>query len=381
MLKIFMKPHVDLVLLAAMIPLFLAGLITMKGFGSPADPLLSSDYFFNRQLIWLVVGFIIFFVASSIDWRILRNGKLLLVLYIVGVAILVSLLVLVNAVRGARAWISLGLFSIEPAEIMKLVLILILAKYFSRRHIEIAHVKHINISGFYTAIPLLLIFIQPDLGSAIIFGAIWLGMILVSGVSKKHLLFVLVGVSVLFVIAWFQVLEPYQKARILTFVNPAADPRGAGYNALQSMIAVGSGGIFGRGVGYGIQSRLEFLPEHETDFIFAAFAEEWGLVGVILLFGFYSVLFWRILKASLEGESNFEKLFGVGLFFMILAQFIIHVGMNLGIMPVTGISLPFLSYGGSHSIMLLLGLGILMGMSRYGLASGKQWREGDLTLI
>ena len=381
MLKIFMKPHVDLVLLAAMIPLFLAGLITMKGFGSPADPLLSSDYFFNRQLIWLVVGFIIFFVASSIDWRILRNGKLLLVLYIVGVAILVSLLVLVNAVRGARAWISLGLFSIEPAEIMKLVLILILAKYFSRRHIEIAHVKHIIISGFYTAIPLLLIFIQPDLGSAIIFGAIWLGMILVSGVSKKHLLFVLVGVSVLFVIAWFQVLEPYQKARILTFVNPAADPRGAGYNALQSMIAVGSGGIFGRGVGYGIQSRLEFLPEHETDFIFAAFAEEWGLVGVILLFGFYSVLFWRILKASLEGESNFEKLFGVGLFFMILAQFIIHVGMNLGIMPVTGISLPFLSYGGSHSIMLLLGLGILMGMSRYGLASGKQWREGDLTLI
>ena len=381
MLKIFMKPHVDLVLLAAMIPLFLAGLITMKGFGSPADPLLSSDYFFNRQLIWLVVGFIIFFVASSIDWRILRNGKLLLVLYIVGVAILVSLLVLVNAVRGARAWISLGLFSIEPAEIMKLVLILILAKYFSRRHIEIAHVKHIIISGFYTAIPLLLIFIQPDLGSAIIFGAIWLGMILVSGVSKKHLLFVLVGVYVLFVIAWFQVLEPYQKARILTFVNPAADPRGAGYNALQSMIAVGSGGIFGRGVGYGIKSRLEFLPEHETDFIFAAFAEEWGLVGVILLFGFYSVLFWRILKASLEGESNFEKLFGVGLFFMILAQFIIHVGMNLGIMPVTGISLPFLSYGGSHSIMLLLGLGILMGMSRYGLASGKQWREGDLTLI
>ena len=381
MLKIFMKPHVDLVLLAAMIPLFLAGLITMKGFGSPADPLLSSDYFFNRQLIWLVVGFIIFFVASSIDWRILRNGKLLLVLYIVGVAILVSLLVLVNAVRGARAWISLGLFSIEPAEIMKLVLILILAKYFSRRHIEIAHVKHIIISGFYTAIPLLLIFIQPDLGSAIIFGAIWLGMILVSGVSKKHLLFVLVGVSVLFVIAWFQVLEPYQKARILTFVNPAADPRGAGYNALQSMIAVGSGGIFGRGVGYGIQSRLEFLPEHETDFIFAAFAEEWGLIGVILLFGFYSILFWRILKASLEGESNFEKLFGVGLFFMILAQFIIHVGMNLGIMPVTGISLPFLSYGGSHSIMLLLGLGILMGMSRYGLASGKQWREGDLTLI
>ncbi len=383
MRKIFSKPYVDLLLLVSVIPLLLAGLITMRGFANPAitSVLVSPNYFFNRQLIWIALGIVVFLVASSVDWRVLRSGPLLLVIYILGIFILGGLLILANAVRGARAWIEFGLFSIEPAEIMKLVLILILAKYFSRRHIEIAHVKHIIISGLYTAIPLFLIFIQPDLGSAIIYVAIWLGMIMISGVSKKHLLTVLAIGTILFLVAWLWALEPYQKARILTFINPAADPRGTGYNAQQSVIAVGSGGIFGRGVGYGIQSRLEFLPEHETDFIFAAFAEEWGFFGVALLLVFFFILFWRVLNAAMHGESNFEKLFGIGLFFMILAHFIIHVGMNLGLMPVTGISLPFLSYGGSHIVTLFLGLGILMGMSRYSLASGKAWRATDLTLI
>src|SRR3989344_3107701 len=151
MLKVFAKPHVDLVLLAAIIPLFLAGLVTMHGFTSPeaAAGLASPNYFFNRQLIWIALGFIAFFAASSIDWRILRSGPLLLILYIAGVAVLGGLLILANAVRGTQSWIQLGIFSIEPAEIMKVILILILAKYFSRRHIEIAHVKHIIISGIY----------------------------------------------------------------------------------------------------------------------------------------------------------------------------------------------------------------------------------------
>lgn len=369
------KSRVDWVLVLALLPLLGAGLLTMKDFGP--EP----DYFFNRQLIWIGLGFAIFFAASSMDWRILRSGWLLLVLYLFGILILLGLLFFSEGVRGARAWIQFGLFSLEPAEPMKLILIAVLAKYFSRRHIEIAHIKHIIISGFYALFPLLLIFFQPDLGSAIIFASIWLGMILVSGVDRRHLLAVLFIGFLIFWVSWFYILEPYQKARVFTFLNPASDPRGAGYNALQSMIAVGSGGIFGRGVGYGIQSRLEFLPEHETDFIFAAFAEEWGFFGVFILFIFYGLVFWRVLKAAFRGETNFEKLFGIGLFFMILSHFIIHVGMNLGLLPVTGISLPFLSYGGSHTITLLAGLGILMGMSRYGLASGRLSREGDLTLI
>lgn len=380
--RIFTRPNIDFVLIASMVPLFLAGLITMKGLGNlDATGVIDPNYYFNRQLIWIAIGFAFFFLAASVDWRILRSGWLLLSVYALGNVILVSLLILANAVRGARAWIQLGTFSIEPAEIMKLVLILVLAKYFSRRHVEIAHVKHIIISGLYAAFPILLIFLQPDFGSAIIYLLIWLGMILVSGVSKKHLFSVLVFGIVMLLILWFSILEPYQKTRIITFVNPASDPRGAGYNALQSMIAVGSGGIFGRGVGYGVQSRLEFLPEHETDFIFAAFAEEWGLVGVLVLFAFYALLLRRILTAAFKGESNFEKLFGIGLFFMILSHFIIHIGMNLGILPITGISLPFMSYGGSHTITLLLGLGILMGMQNYGLASSKLIATKDINLV
>lgn len=380
MLKAFTKPNIDWVLVAAVVPLLLAGLVTMKGFG-PTEVGINGDYFFNHQLAWIAVGSVLFFLAASIDWRLLRNGGLLLIIYVSGIGILLSLLILVSAVRGARAWINVGLFSIEPAEIMKIVLIFILAKYFSRRHIEIAHIKHIIISGIYAGIPFLLIFLQPDMGSAIIFGAIWLGMVLVSGVSKKHLAIVLLIMIALFAFAWLFLLAPYQKARIMTFLNPAADPRGTGYNARQSVIAIGSGGVMGRGIGYGIQSRLEFLPEHETDFIFAAFAEEWGLFGVVILFACFGLLFWRILKAAFRGESNFEKLFGIGLFFMILAHFIIHVGMNLGILPITGISLPFLSYGGSHTIALLAGLGVLTGMSNYGLAAGRFTKNRDLTLF
>jgi len=193
MAKIFTRPNIDIILVAAIIPLFLAGLITMKGLGNlDATGILDANYYFNRQVIWILAGFFLFFLASAVDWRILRSGWLLLFLYTAGILILIALLVLANAVRGARAWIQFGLFSIEPAEIMKLILILVLAKYFSRRHVEIAHVKHIIISGIYAAIPTLLIFLQPDLGSAIIYASIWLGMILVSGVSKKHLFSVLI---------------------------------------------------------------------------------------------------------------------------------------------------------------------------------------------
>lgn len=381
MLKIFSRPNIDWVLLASMIPLFLAGLITMNGLGAMDQDTIGSSYYFNRQLIWIAVGFVVFFLATTVDWRILRDGWLLVALYGIGIFVLLILLFIASAVRGASSWIQLGLFSVEPAEVMKLILILVLAKYFARRHVEIAHVKHIIISGIYTAVPLLLIFLQPDFGSALIYGAIWFGMILVSGVSKKHLFIVLAIGAVTFAFLWLNVLQPYQKARIINFVNPAADPRGTGYNAVQSMIAVGSGGVFGRGVGYGVQSRLEFLPEHETDFIFAAFAEEWGLIGVLVLFSFYALLLWRILKAAFRGESNFEKLFGIGVFFMILSHFIIHVGMNLGVMPITGISLPFLSYGGSHTITLMFGIGILMGMQNYAMASSKNLSSRDLDLV
>ena len=213
--------------------------------------------------------------------------------------------------------------------------------------------------------PFLLILLQPDFGSGVVVGLIWLGMIIFSGVSKKHLLAVLgLGVAA-FVVAWFFVFAPYQKERIITFIHPLADIRGAGYNAFQSTVAIGSGRIWGKGVGYGTQSRLQFLPEYETDFIFAAFAEEWGLIGVLVLFLLFAVVIWRVVALAMVGETNFEALFGIGLVIFLISHLIINVGMNLGLLPVTGLTLPFMSYGGSHLVTEFLGLGMLLGMNRY----------------
>jgi rod shape determining protein RodA len=357
--------NIDWVLFFAAIPLLLAGLITMKSLPSPIEPSATGDYFFTRQLIWIFLGLIIFFVFSSIDWRFLKSGGLLLALLIINLVFLVFLHFFGASTRGAARWLNLKSFSINPADPIKLLLILILAKYFSRRHVEIAYIKHILISATYAVVPVGLVFLQPDFGSAIIIFAIWLGMVMVSGISKRHLFFVFLIGALIFSVSWFFILKPYQKNRILTFINPLKDPRGAGYNALQSVMAVGSGQMFGKGVGFGTQSRLEFLPEHQTDFIFAAFSEEWGFVGISVIFIFFGIVIWRILKMAFNGKSNFERLFGIGLAIFIVVQSFIHIGMNIGLLPITGIPLPFMSYGGSNLLTVFAGLGILMAMRKY----------------
>jgi rod shape determining protein RodA len=190
-------------------------------------------------------------------------------------------------------------------------------------------------------------------------------MVLVSGISKKHLFAVfLIGV-ITFGGLWFYVFKDYQKLRVMSFIHPLTDIRGSGYNAYQSTIAVGSGGLFGKGIGYGTQSRLKFLPEFQTDFIFAAFAEEWGFFGVLLLLVFFGIIIWQILRGSFYGSTNFEILYGLGLAILFLSHFTINIGMNIGLLPVTGITLPFMSYGGSHLVTEFAGLGILIGMRRY----------------
>jgi len=353
--------NIDFILILSVIPLLMAGLITMKVLGG------GDDYFFSRQIIWIGIAFLVFFIMRQIDWRFLKNGALLLILYGVGILMLAALFFLGSRIHGAASWIDFKLFSIEPAEPMKLIVIFLLSKYFARRHIAIANIKHIFVSAVFVAIPATLILLQPDFGSALIFVFIWFGMVLVSGISRKHLAFVILIGILMFMIGWNFVLAPYQKSRIETFINPFLDPKGAGYNAVQAMVAVGSGGVFGKGIGQGTQSRLEFLPEHETDFIFAAFAEEWGFVGVIFLFIFFGILLWRVLKVSFIGHSNFERLFSMGFATLLFAHIFIHVGMNTGLLPITGITLPFLSYGGSAIITLFAGLGILDSMRRYSL--------------
>ena len=348
----------DWVLFVALIPLLGAGLFAMNSF-------VGDNYFFTRQLMWIGFALSIFFVFSRVDWRFLKRSDVLITLFGISIFILTLLFVVGTISNGAQSWFRLGGFSIQPADPIKILVILILAKYFSRRHIEIAHTRHIIVSGFYAIVPFLLVFLQPDFGSAMIIFFIWLGMVVVSGVSKKHLGLVFVMGVTTFIMLWSFVFADYQKNRILTFIHPLADIQGVGYNAYQSTIAVGSGQLLGKGVGYGTQSRLSFLPEHETDFIFAAFVEEWGFIGAMIIFMLFGIVLWRILHNAMLGASNFEILFGVGLSIFFMAHFTIHVGMNIGLLPVTGLAIPFMSYGGSHLITEFAGLGILMGMRRY----------------
>lgn len=348
--------RIDWLLLLFIAPLLIAGLVTMKSFSA------SGDYFFWRQLLWIGLGVSVFVALANIDWRFLRSGGFLIALYLVGIASLAGLIVFGEDVRGAASWFRFSFFSIEPSEPMKVIFILLMAKYFSRRHIEIANVRHIIVSGIYFLLPAVLIFLQPDFGSAIVFGSIWIGMIMVSGISKRHLAAVfLLGVIVL-AVSWGFMLEDYQKLRITTFINPYIDSQGAGYNALQAKIAVGAGGLWGRGIGYGTQSRLAFLPEHETDFIFAAFAEEWGFIGVIFMLLFFGLLLWRMLRIVSSEVGNFEKFFTIGLAIFIVGHVAVHIGMNIGLLPITGIPLPFVSYGGSNLLTLFVALGIWASM-------------------
>lgn len=353
--------HIDWWLLGATLPLLGAGLVTMHSFTE-------ASYYFERQLIWITFALILFFVSSVIDWRFLRRSGVVVTIFGFLIFMLFGLSVFGRIVQGAQSWFTFGGVSLQPADFMKLALILILAKYFSRRHIEIAYVRHILISGIYAIVPFVLILLQPDFGSAMIIFCIWLALILVSGISKKHLMIVFSIGLVSFACLWVFVFRDYQKARIMTFVHPLADVRGAGYNAFQSMVAVGSGQVLGKGVGQGTQSRLKFLPEYQTDFIFAAFAEEWGLIGGLVVILLFAIIIWRVLLASILGASNFESLYGVGVATLLLSHFIINLGMNIGLLPVTGLTLPFMSYGGSHLLVEFLALGILMGMRRYGLA-------------
>lgn len=357
--QIFQKiPPIDWGMLLAIIPIILAGLFTMNSFSG-------SNMFFHRQIIWIAISLVVFFFFSTIDFKFLRKTGIIFGLYVGIVVVLVSLFILATATKGAQGWFSLGAFSIQPSEFAKLVLIMVLAKYFSRRHLEIKNFKHILVSGVYAGVIFILVALQPDFGSAIIIFSIWFGMVLVSGISKKHLLIVFTLVALVVGLLWNFVFYEYQKQRIMTFIHPLEDIRGAGYNAYQSTITVGSGQIMGKGLGYGTQSRLKFLPEYQTDFIFAAFAEEWGFVGVIILLGLYLYVLWRILEDSMNGATNFEVLFGVGITIMFVAHLLVHIGMNVGIMPVTGITIPFMSYGGSHLLVTFMALGIVMSMRRY----------------
>lgn len=348
----------DPILFTSVVCLSLMGLVTMYSH-------VGDNAFFDRQIIWLAAAITALFLAMIPDYRLIRTGNITFYLYLLTVFLLLLVLLIGEITLGAQSRFDFGFFSLQPSDPAKVILILLLAKYFAKRHRLISDFRHILISGVYALFIFGLVFIQPDFGSAMILFFVWLGLVLVSGIKVSHLASVFLLGAIVLGIMWQFVFLDYQKDRILTFIDPLSDIQGAGYNAYQSTVAIGSGELFGKGIGYGTQSKLLFLPEYETDFIFAAFAEEWGMIGVLLLFSIFSVVVWRLLSHANKAATNFERLFAVGVAILFVAHFFVHIGMNIGLLPVTGTTIPFLSYGGSHLITEFIAIGMVMGMRRY----------------
>lgn len=368
-LRVFFR-SVDPILIGAMLLLTGMGLVTMYSYQG-------DNFYFTRQIFWISVACVTCALALIPDYRFFRVGNTTFFAYVATVLSLVLVLFIGEISLGAQSRFDFGFFSLQPADPAKLILIIVLAKYFSKRHELIGDFRHIIISAIYAFLIFGLVFIQPDFGSAIILFFIWCGMILVAGIKFRHLAFVFLIGALAFGGMWQFAFKDYQKERIMTFLDPLADIQGAGYNAYQSTVAVGSGEIFGKGIGYGTQSKLLFLPEYETDFIFAAFAEEWGIIGVILLFGSFGVVIWRLLYHAVHAASNFETLFATGVAILFVSHFFVHIGMNIGLLPVTGTTVPFLSYGGSHLVTEFVAVGMVLAMRRYAKLHAGKVRETE----
>jgi len=320
---------------------------------------------FNKQIIFFTISLFLMFLFSFFDWRGLReNPYLILILYFLCLLGLLGLFLFAPEIRGIRSWYRLGPLTLSPIEFAKIVLVILLAKYFSMRHIEMYRIRHILLSGAYILLPIILIFPQPDLGQVLILIALWVGVLLISGIKLRHFLILVLCFLLISILSWSFLLKDYQKERILSFLFPY-DPLGVSWSQNQAKIAVGAGGIFGQGLGSGSQTQYGFLPEPQTDFIFSAIAEEMGLIGVSVLLFLFSILIWRIMKIAILSQTNFPRLFASGLTIILVSQTFIHIGMNLGLLPIIGIPLPLISYGGSNLISTFLALGILQSIKTH----------------
>ena len=323
---------------------------------------------FYKQGVFLAIGLGGMLMISFMDYRILRNDPyLIMFLYLVGLLALLGLFFFAPEIRGIRSWYRIGGVSIDPIEYIKPVLLILVAKYLSLRHAEMYRIRHIILTGIYFGIPGLLIFLQPDLGSAGLLVLMWVVILLVAGIKLRHFMVLLLIGTAIFGTGWTFLLQDYQKDRIIGFVAPELDPLGIGWSQLQSKIAIGNGGISGQGLMQGTQTQYGFLSEPHTDFIFAAIAEEMGLIGISVLIFLIALLLWRLIRIGLEAQHNFARLFAIGFISLLLAPFAINIGMNLGFLPIVGVSLPLVSYGGSSLIMTYIGLGIIQSIKTHQL--------------
>ncbi|HPI67137.1 MAG TPA: rod shape-determining protein RodA [bacterium] len=312
----------------------------------------------NRQIVFSLFGLVLLLIVSFIDYRFWHAFAWWL--YGLSLVLLISVLFFGQTIQGTTGWFVFGPFNLQPVEIAKIAIIILLARFLSTKASREKISLDIWFKSFFIILPiLLLVVLQPDFGSMVVIFLIWFAMLFLTGIKIKHFLFFCLILVILAVVGWQFFLQPYQKDRIITFLQPQLDPLGSGYNVRQSLIALGSGGLWGRGLGLGTQSQLHFLPVSEADFIFAALGEEWGFAGTLIVFLLYLVIFYRLYRIMHHCRNDFGLFLIFGLTMMFFIQFLINVGMATGVLPVTGLPLPFVSYGGSFLVMSLIAIGMI----------------------
>jgi rod shape determining protein RodA len=316
---------------------------------------------FSRALMWSGLAIVAFTVATAFDYRWFKT--LVWPLYLANLGLLVLMLAIGDGVGGSARWVSIGPLTFQFSELAKILMIIVLAVYLGNREGRLDSLPAVLGACLLTAPAVILVMMQPDLGSSLVFAAILAGMLFMSGASLRWLIAMGLGVGVAVLLSWTYVLRDYQKDRILSFISPTADTQGAGWQVAQSQITVGSGGLLGTGLTNGTQTRGQFLPVQESDFVFAVLAQELGFIGALVVFLLFVALLWRILSCAWRSKDPFGTLFGAGLATLVLFQVFVNVGMVIGIMPVTGIPLPFISHGGASLVSIAIGLGVLQSVN------------------
>ncbi len=345
----------DWILFSSILILLIIGLVEIYSIALGQENI--SLLNFKKQIFFLIIGITLLFLFSFLDYHILKSSSNFL--YIFAVLFLIAVLFLGNKVHGTRGWFSLGNFGIQPVEFVKIILIIFLANFFSAVSMKTQPIKRLLLSFAWVGLLVFLVLMQPDFGSAFLLGAIWFIVSLAAGFKKKYFIILSLIFIIVIAISWMFLFKDYQKQRMITFLNPSVASLEQGYNVRQAIIAVGSGGLTGRGIGFGSQSQLKFLPEAQNDFIFAVISEELGFLGVFLVVGLFFLFFMRCLLNLKNVKSDFGIFFILGALGLIFIEMFINIGMNIGLVPVIGISLPFLSYGGSSIISTLILVGII----------------------
>jgi len=322
---------------------------------------LDGSAIFSRALMWSALAIVVFTIVTAFDYRWFKT--LAWPIYGVNLALLILTLAIGTGVGGSARWVGIGPFTFQFSELAKILMMIVLAAYLGNREGRLDSLTSILGACLLTAPAVLLVMMQPDLGSSLVLASILAGMLFMSGASLRWLLAMAAGVLAAIPIAWTYVLRDYQKERIASFLNPTADAQGSGWQVIQSQIAVGSGGLLGTGLTNGTQSRGEFLPVQESDFVFAVLAQELGFIGAVVVFLLFTALIWWVLSCACRSRDPVWTLFGAGLASMLLVQVFVNVGMVIGILPVTGIPLPFISHGGASLVAMAIGLGVIQSVN------------------